>query len=91
PTNFTGDDTIDNISRINNTVFIIGIVDIDVSQIVVHIDGRVYTIENTGGNLSFTPDQPLSVVQLTISVTVSVFAGNTKTSADLKIEIDTQV
>ncbi|EJN2437728.1 non-fimbrial adhesin SiiE [Salmonella enterica] len=91
PTYDTGDDTNDNLTRINKPVFIIGNVDNDVSHIVVHIDGRDYTIENTGGNLTFTPDQPLSDGQHTISVTVTDIAGNTKTSAELKIEIDTQV
>ncbi|HFY3528171.1 TPA: non-fimbrial adhesin SiiE [Salmonella enterica subsp. enterica serovar Typhimurium] len=91
PTYDTGDDTNDNLTRINKPVFIIGNVDNDVSHIVVHIDGRDYTIENTGGNLTFTPDQPLSDGQHTISVTVTDIAGNTKTSAELRIEIDTQV
>ncbi|HHR7488538.1 TPA: non-fimbrial adhesin SiiE [Salmonella enterica subsp. enterica] len=91
PTHDTGDDTNDNLTRINKPVFIIGNVDNDVSHIVVHIDDRDYTIENTGGNLTFTPDQPLSDGQHTISVTVTDIAGNTKTSAELKIEIDTQV
>ncbi|ENX5996635.1 non-fimbrial adhesin SiiE [Salmonella enterica] len=91
PTHDTGDDTNDNLTRINKPVFIIGNVDNDVSHIVVHIDGRDYTIENTGGNLTFTPDQSLSDGQHTISVTVTDIAGNTKTSAELKIEIDTQV
>ncbi|EKJ9293739.1 non-fimbrial adhesin SiiE [Salmonella enterica] len=91
PTHDTGDDTNDNLTRINKPVFIIGNVDNDVSHIVVHIDGRDYTIENTGGNLAFTPDQPLSDGQHTISVTVTDIAGNTKTSAELQIEIDTQV
>ncbi|EGX2234676.1 Ig-like domain repeat protein [Salmonella enterica subsp. enterica serovar 4,[5],12:i:-] len=91
PTHDTGDDTNDNLTRINKLVFIIGNVDNDVSHIVVHIDGRDYTIENTGGNLTFTPDQPLSDGQHTISVTVTDIAGNTKTSAELRIEIDTQV
>ncbi|EBK2968511.1 Ig-like domain repeat protein [Salmonella enterica] len=91
PTHDTGDDTNDNLTRINKPVFIIGNVDNDVSHIVVHIDGRDYTIENTGWNLTFTPDQPLSDGQHTISVTVTDIAGNTKTSAELKIEIDTQV
>ncbi|EBO2786335.1 Ig domain protein, partial [Salmonella enterica subsp. enterica serovar Derby] len=90
PTHDTGDDTNDNLTRINKPVFIIGNVDNDVSHIVVHLDGRDYTIENTGGNLTFTPDQPLSDGQHTISVTVTDIAGNTKTSAELKIEIDTQ-
>ncbi|EIJ8338896.1 non-fimbrial adhesin SiiE [Salmonella enterica] len=90
-THDTGDDTNDNLTRINKPVFIIGNVDNDVSHIVVHIDGRDYTIENTGGNLTFTPDQPLSDGQHTISVTVTDIAGNTKTSAELRIEIDTQV
>ncbi|EAO4560154.1 non-fimbrial adhesin SiiE [Salmonella enterica] len=91
PTHDTGDDTNDNLTRINKPVFIIGNVDNDVSHIVVYIDGRDYTIENTGGNLTFTPDQPLSDGQHTISVTVTDIAGNTKTSAELRIEIDTQV
>ncbi|ENV1553913.1 non-fimbrial adhesin SiiE [Salmonella enterica] len=91
PTHDTGDDTNDNLTRINKPVFIIGNVDNDVSHIVVHIDGRDYTIENTGGNLTFTPDQPLSDGQHRISVTVTDIAGNTKTSAELQIEIDTQV
>ncbi|HGP2134088.1 TPA: non-fimbrial adhesin SiiE [Salmonella enterica] len=91
PTHDTGDDTNDNLTRINKPVFIIGNVDNDISHIVVHIDGRDYTIENTGGNLTFTPDQPLSDGQHTISVTVTDIAGNTKTSAELRIEIDTQV
>ncbi|EJC8615286.1 non-fimbrial adhesin SiiE [Salmonella enterica] len=91
PTHDTGDDTNDNLTRINKPVFIIGNVDNDVSHIVVHIDGRDYTIENTGGNLTFTPDQPLSDGQHTISVTVTDIAGNTKTSAELRIEIDAQV
>ncbi|EDF8719819.1 Ig-like domain repeat protein [Salmonella enterica] len=91
PTHDTGDDTNDNLTRINKPVFIIGNVDNDVSHIVVHIDGRDYTIENIGGNLTFTPDQPLSDGQHTISVTVTDIAGNTKTSAELRIEIDTQV
>ncbi|ELI2145406.1 Ig-like domain repeat protein [Salmonella enterica] len=91
PTHDTGDDTNDNLTRINKPVFIIGNVDNDVSHIVVHIDGRDYTIENTGENLTFTPDQPLSDGQHTISVTVTDIAGNTKTSAELQIEIDTQV
>ncbi|EAZ5626510.1 Ig-like domain repeat protein [Salmonella enterica] len=91
PTHDTGDDTNDNLTRINKPVFIIGNVDNDVSHIVVHIDGRDYTIKNTGGNLTFTPDQPLSDGQHTISVTVTDIAGNTKTSAELQIEIDTQV
>ncbi|EBX2531948.1 Ig-like domain repeat protein [Salmonella enterica subsp. enterica serovar Fluntern] len=91
PTHDTGDDTNDNLTRINKPVFIIGNVDNDVSHIVVHIDGRDYTIENTGGNLTFTPDQPLTDGQHTISVTVTDIAGNTKTSAELQIEIDTQV
>ncbi|ENF8622417.1 non-fimbrial adhesin SiiE [Salmonella enterica] len=91
PTHDTGDDTNDNLTRINKPVFIIGNVDNDVSHIVVHIDGRDYTIGNTGGNLTFTPDQPLSDGQHTISVTVTDIAGNTKTSAELRIEIDTQV
>ncbi|MKA91170.1 Ig-like domain repeat protein [Salmonella enterica subsp. enterica] len=91
PTHDTGDDTNDNLTRINKPVFIIGNVDNDVSHIVVHLDGRDYTIENTGGNLTFTPDQPLSDGQHTIAVTVTDIAGNTKTSAELKIEIDTQV
>ncbi|EMB1099342.1 non-fimbrial adhesin SiiE [Salmonella enterica subsp. enterica serovar Infantis] len=91
PTHDTGDDTNDNLTRINKPVFIIGNVDNDVSHIVVHIDGRDYTIENTGGNLTFTPDQLLSDGQHTISVTVTDIAGNTKTSAELQIEIDTQV
>ncbi|ECE1963123.1 Ig-like domain repeat protein [Salmonella enterica] len=91
PTHDTGDDTNDNLTRINKPVFIIGNVDNDVSHIVVHIDGRDYTIENTGGNLTFTPDQPLSDGQHTISATVTDIAGNTKTSAELRIEIDTQV
>ncbi|EDT4551027.1 Ig-like domain repeat protein [Salmonella enterica subsp. enterica serovar Berta] len=91
PTHDTGDDTNDNLTRINKPVFIIGNVDNDVSHIVVHIDGRDYTIENTVGNLTFTPDQPLSDGQHTISVTVTDIAGNTKTSAELRIEIDTQV
>ncbi|EGS6537397.1 Ig-like domain repeat protein [Salmonella enterica] len=91
PTHDTGDDTNDNLTRINKPVFIIGNVDNDVPHIVVHIDGRDYTIENTGGNLTFTPDQPLSDGQHTISVTVTDIAGNTKTSAELQIEIDTQV
>ncbi|EDW9393163.1 Ig-like domain repeat protein, partial [Salmonella enterica subsp. enterica] len=76
PTHDTGDDTNDNLTRINKPVFIIGNVDNDVSHIVVHIDGRDYTIENTGGNLTFTPDQPLSDGQHTISVTVTDIAGN---------------
>ncbi|VEB51361.1 Ig domain-containing protein [Salmonella enterica subsp. enterica] len=63
---------------LTNRCFIIGNVDNDVSHIVVHIDGRDYTIENTGGNLTFTPDQPLSDGQHTISVTVTDIAGNTK-------------
>ncbi|WP_080102505.1 Ig-like domain-containing protein [Salmonella enterica] len=91
PTHDTGDDTNDNLTRINKPVFIIGNVDNDVSHIVVHIDGRDYTIENTGVNLTFTPDQPLSDGQHTISVTITDIAGNTKTSAELQIEIDTQV
>ncbi|EBV1891028.1 Ig-like domain repeat protein, partial [Salmonella enterica subsp. enterica serovar Coquilhatville] len=91
PTHDTGDDTNDNLTRINKPVFIIGNVDNDVSHIVVHLDGRDYTIENTGGNLTFTPDQPLSDGQHTISATVTDIAGNTKTSAELQIEIDTQV
>ncbi|HAK0188760.1 TPA: Ig-like domain repeat protein [Salmonella enterica] len=91
PTHDTGDDTNDNLTRINKPVFIIGNVDNDVSHIVVHNDGRDYTIENTGENLTFTPDQPLSDGQHTISVTVTDIAGNTKTSAELRIEIDTQV
>ncbi|EAC1236308.1 Ig-like domain repeat protein [Salmonella enterica] len=91
PTHDTGDDTNDNLTRINKPVFIIGNVDNDVSHIVVRIDGRDYTIENTGGNLTFTPDQPLSDGQHTISVTVTDIAGNTKTSAELQIEIDTQI
>ncbi|ELF6759288.1 non-fimbrial adhesin SiiE [Salmonella enterica] len=91
PTHDTGDDTNDNLTRINKPMFIIGNVDNDVSHIVVHIDGRDYTIENTGENLTFTPDQPLSDGQHTISVTVTDIAGNTKTSAELRIEIDTQV
>ncbi|PDN09115.1 Ig-like domain repeat protein [Salmonella enterica subsp. enterica serovar Essen] len=91
PTHDTGDDTNDNLTRINKPVFIIGNVDNDVSHIVIHIDGRDYTIENTGGNLTFTPEQPLSDGQHTISVTVTDIAGNTKTSAELQIEIDTQV
>ncbi|EIQ9779762.1 non-fimbrial adhesin SiiE [Salmonella enterica subsp. enterica serovar Typhimurium] len=91
PTHDTGDDTNDNLTRINKPVFIIGNVDNDVSHIVVHIDGRDYTIENSGGNLTFTSDQPLSDGQHTISVTVTDIAGNTKTSAELRIEIDTQV
>ncbi|EIC6393519.1 non-fimbrial adhesin SiiE [Salmonella enterica] len=91
PTHDTGDDTNDNLTRINKPVFIIGNVDNDVSHIVVHIDGRDYTMENTGENLTFTPDQPLSDGQHTISVTVTDIAGNTKTSAELRIEIDTQV
>lgn len=48
PTHDTGDDTNDNLTVINKPVFIIGNVDNDVSHIVVHIDGRDYTIENTG-------------------------------------------
>ncbi|EAM8292269.1 non-fimbrial adhesin SiiE, partial [Salmonella enterica] len=40
PTHDTGDDTNDNLTRINKPVFIIGNVDNDVSHIVVHIDGR---------------------------------------------------
>ncbi|EDL8860690.1 Ig-like domain repeat protein [Salmonella enterica] len=91
PTHDTGDDTNDNLTRINKPVFIIGNVDNDVSHIVVHLDGRDYTIENKGGNLTFTPDQSLSDGQHTISVTVTDIAGNTKTSAELQIEIDTQV
>ncbi|HER1288098.1 TPA: Ig-like domain repeat protein [Salmonella enterica subsp. enterica serovar Elomrane] len=91
PGHDTGNDTNDNLTRINKPVFIIGNVDNDVSHIVVHIDGRDYTIENTGGNLTFTPEQPLSDGQHTISVTVTDIAGNTKTSAELQIEIDTQV
>ncbi|QVP45463.1 Ig-like domain repeat protein [Salmonella enterica subsp. salamae] len=91
PTHDTGDDTNDNLTRINKPMFIIGNVDNDVSHIVIHIDGRDYTIENTGGNLTFTPEQPLSDGQHTISVTVTDIAGNTKTSAELQIEIDTQV
>ncbi|EAA7187008.1 Ig-like domain repeat protein [Salmonella enterica subsp. enterica] len=91
PTHDTGDDTNDNLTRINKPVLIIGNVDNDVSHIVVHLDGRDYTIENKGGNLTFTPDQPLSDGQHTISVTVTDIAGNTKTSAELQIEIDTQV
>ncbi|EDS0953779.1 non-fimbrial adhesin SiiE, partial [Salmonella enterica] len=90
PTHDTGDDANDNLTRINKPVFIIGNVDNDVSHIVIHIDGRDYTIENTGGNLTFTPEQPLSDGQHTISVTVTDIAGNTKTSAELQIEIDTQ-
>ncbi len=91
PTHDTGDDTNDNLTRINKPMFIIGNVDNDVSHIVIHIDGRDYSIENTGGNLTFTPEQPLSDGQHTISVTVTDIAGNTKTSAELQIEIDTQV
>ncbi|EAT2186680.1 Ig-like domain repeat protein [Salmonella enterica] len=91
PTHDTGDDTNDNLTRINKPMFIIGNVDNDVSHIVIHLDGRDYTIENTGGNLTFTPEQPLSDGQHTISVTVTDIAGNTKTSAELQIEIDTQV
>ncbi|EFQ9672321.1 Ig-like domain repeat protein [Salmonella enterica subsp. enterica serovar Typhimurium] len=91
PDQDTGQNKNDNLTRINKPVFIIGNVDNDVSHIVVHIDGRDYTIENTGGNLTFTPDQPLSDGQHTISVTVTDIAGNTKTSAELRIEIDTQV
>ncbi|WP_079792847.1 Ig-like domain-containing protein [Salmonella enterica] len=91
PTHDTGDDTNDNLTRINKPMFIIGNVDNDVSHIVVHIDGRDYTIENTGGNLTFTPEQSLSDGQHTISVTVTDIAGNTKTSAELQVEIDTQV
>ncbi len=52
PTHDTGDDTNDNLTRINKPVFIIGNVDNDVSHIVVHIDGRDYTIENTGGEFN---------------------------------------
>ncbi|HAB1660553.1 TPA_asm: Ig-like domain repeat protein [Salmonella bongori] len=91
PGHDTGDDTNDNLTRINKPVFIIGDVDNDVSHIVVRIDGRDYTIENTGGKLTFTPDKPLSDGQHTISVTVTDIAGNTKTSAELQIEVDTQV
>ncbi|HCL5258450.1 TPA: Ig-like domain repeat protein, partial [Salmonella enterica] len=91
PTQDTGDDTKDNLTKINKPVFIIGNVDNDVSHIVVRVDGKDYTIENTGGNLTFTPDQELSDGQHTISVTVTDIAGNTKTSAELQIEVDTQV
>ncbi|EBU4087671.1 hypothetical protein CWF84_16045, partial [Salmonella enterica] len=91
PGHDTGDDTNDNLTNINKPVFIIGDVDNDVSHIVVRIDGRDYPIENTGGKLTFTPEQPLSDGQHTISVTVTDIAGNTKTSAELQIEIDTQV
>ncbi len=52
PTHDTGDDTNDNLTRINKPVFIIGNVDNDVSHIVVHLDGRDYTIENKGGRLA---------------------------------------
>ncbi|WP_139384991.1 Ig-like domain-containing protein, partial [Salmonella enterica] len=45
----------------------------------------------SGGVLTFTPDKALSDGQHTISVTVTDIAGNTKTSAELQIEIDTQV
>ncbi|KYI91027.1 hypothetical protein AIZ11_25010, partial [Salmonella enterica subsp. enterica serovar Typhimurium] len=38
-----------------------------------------------------SPDQPQSDGQLTISVTVTDIAGNTITSAELRIDIDTQV
>ncbi|HCL5252348.1 TPA: Ig-like domain repeat protein, partial [Salmonella enterica] len=87
----TGDDSKDNLTNINQPMFIIGNVDSDVSHIVVRLDGRDYTIENTGGVLTFTPDKPLSDGQHTLSVTVTDIAGNTKTSAELQIEIDTQV
>ncbi|MGS9169717.1 Ig-like domain-containing protein, partial [Salmonella enterica subsp. enterica serovar Infantis] len=39
PTHETGDDTNDNLTRLNKPVFISGNVDTDVSHIVVHIDG----------------------------------------------------
>ncbi|ECG8591719.1 Ig domain protein [Salmonella enterica subsp. salamae] len=91
PTQDTGDDTTDNLTRINKPVFILGNVDNDVSHIVVHVDGKDYIIENTGGKLTFTPDKPLSDGQHTLSVTVTDIAGNTRTSAELQIEIDTQV
>ncbi|ELD1909296.1 Ig-like domain repeat protein, partial [Salmonella enterica] len=87
----TGDDSKDNLTNINQPMFIIGNVDSDVSHIIVRLDGRDYTIENSGGVLTFTPDKALSDGQHTISVTVTDIAGNTKTSAELQIEIDTQV
>ncbi|EBQ5983921.1 Ig-like domain repeat protein, partial [Salmonella enterica subsp. houtenae serovar Houten] len=87
----TGDDSKDNLTNINQPMFIIGNVDSDVSHIIVRLDGRDYTIENSGGVLTFTPDKALSDGQHTLSVTVTDIAGNTKTSAELQIEIDTQV
>ncbi len=56
----------------------------------VHIDGRDYR-ENTGEFNLYAGSTTVSDGQHTISVTVTDIAGNTKTSAELKIEIDTQV
>ncbi|EGA3921297.1 hypothetical protein JN613_004780, partial [Salmonella enterica] len=91
PTQDTGDDSNDNITNINKPTFIIGNVDNDVSHIVIHLDGRDYIIENNGAKLTFTPDKPLTDGHHTLTVTVTDIAGNTKTSAELQVEIDTQV
>ncbi|HAB1980348.1 TPA_asm: Ig-like domain repeat protein [Salmonella enterica subsp. diarizonae] len=91
PTQDTGDDSNDNITNINKPTFIIGNVDNDVSHIVIHLDGRDYIIENNGAKLTFTPGKPLTDGHHTLTVTVTDIAGNTKTSAELQVEIDTQV
>ncbi|EJI1183997.1 Ig-like domain repeat protein, partial [Salmonella enterica] len=91
PTQDTGDDSNDNITNINKPTFIIGNVDNDVSHIVIHLDGRDYIIENNGAKLTFTPDKPLTDGHHTLTVTVTDIAGNTKTSSELQVEIDTQV
>ncbi|ENV3333932.1 Ig-like domain-containing protein, partial [Salmonella enterica] len=91
PTQDTGDDSNDNITNINKPTFIIGNVDNDVSHVVIHLDGRDYIIENNGAKLTFTPDKPLTDGHHTLTVTVTDIAGNTKTSDELQVEIDTQV
>ncbi|EBJ1007647.1 Ig-like domain repeat protein, partial [Salmonella enterica] len=91
PTQDTGDDSNDNITNINKPTFIIGNVDNDVPHIVIHLDGRDYIIENNGAKLTFTPDKPLTDGHHTLTVTVTDIAGNTKTSSELQVEIDTQV
>lgn len=90
PTHDTGDDTNDNLTGLTNRC-LLSVMSIMMYHTLWFILMVGITPLKTQGNLTFTPDQPLSDGQHTISVTVTDIAGNTKTSAELQIEIDTQV
>ena len=88
-----GSDT-DNLTNDKTPTFALGNIDSDVAQadIVVLKDGVALdgTLENVDGTWQFTPSADLTDGTYDLSVTVTDDAGNSATSAELEVTIDTE-